>query len=198
MNEAELGRIMSAVAHDLRTPLTVIAGFARTLERGGRLDEQQARFLGLIFDAAADMDRMIENVSTIGHVVSGRWVPSPAPVTTASLAAAAHEVVRQRPDRPVVLRPGADGDLATDLERAPRAIAQLAEAALRMEPQTPAAFIEPTVDGVRVGPIGPVLMPFVADPGRDVPIEAARIVLAALGAAIVADGNAVVVRFAAT
>ena len=53
-------------------------------------------------------------------------------------------------------------------------------------------------DGVRIAPFGAALLPFVVAPGRDVPIEAARLVLERLGAAITADGDdAVVVRFGA-
>ena len=39
----------------------------KTIERHSELDERAARFLTLIQAAAVDMDRMIENVSTIGR-----------------------------------------------------------------------------------------------------------------------------------
>ena len=198
MSEPDLPRLMSAVAHDLRTPLTVIAGFAKTLERGGGLDDRQQRFLGLIYGAAEDMDRMIENVSTIAHVLSGRWVPTIEAVSSVELAEAAIAIVRPVGERQVALRPSIGSPVLADRERSPAALARLAEAVLRLEPATAAAWIATTPDGVRIGPIGADLMPVIVEPGRDVSLETARIVLHAVGGSIVADGDAVAVRFPAT
>ena len=79
---------------------------------------------------------MIENVSTIGHVAEGRLSVERGDVPTrCAIAAAAVEAragARRRPR--VVLRPGVSAPVATDLERAARAVALVAEAALRLEP----------------------------------------------------------------
>src|SRR5262249_24676673 len=95
---SQLGRLMSAVAHDLRTPLATIYRFPKTIERGGGLDDRQERFLALILAAAADMDRMIENVSTVGHIAEGRLSVEKASVESVAVAAAAVEAVPQRSD----------------------------------------------------------------------------------------------------
>jgi signal transduction histidine kinase len=53
------------LVHDLRTPLTVVEGFARLLERGeGRLSqEDRAEFLFRIREAAEQMGQILDGVS---------------------------------------------------------------------------------------------------------------------------------------
>jgi K+-sensing histidine kinase KdpD len=60
MNEEELRKLV----HDLRTPLTVVEGFARMLQRGeGRLsDEDRAEFLARILEAAGQMSDILDGV----------------------------------------------------------------------------------------------------------------------------------------
>jgi signal transduction histidine kinase len=191
-----LGRLMSAIAHDLRTPLATIYGFAKTIERGGGLDERQERFLGLIIAAAADMDRMIENVSTVGHIAEERMSIDRAAVSTEALAAGALEAVPERPDgRRVVLRPGTGALVETDADRAARAIALVVEAALRLEPSRAEAYLQPDGATIRSGPFSETLLPGLEARGRDVPVETARIVLAYLGATLVTEGEELVARF---
>jgi signal transduction histidine kinase len=191
-----LGGLMSAIAHDLRTPLATIYGFAKTIERGGGLDERQQRFLGLIIAAAADMDRMIENVSTIGHIAEQRISLDLAPVGTDALAAAAQQAVPERADgRRVVVRTGTPATVETDADRAARAVALVAEAALRLEPSRQEAYVQADGPAIRTGPFSAQLLPGLEAHGRDVPVETARIVLAHLGATLVTEGEELVVRF---
>ncbi len=60
MNDDELRKLV----HDLRTPLTVVEGFARMLERGeGRLSaEERAEFLSRIIEAAKQMNEILDDV----------------------------------------------------------------------------------------------------------------------------------------
>jgi K+-sensing histidine kinase KdpD len=62
MSDAELRKLI----HDLRTPLTVVDGFARMLERGeGRLSaEDRAEFVFRIREAAEQMSQILDGV---GH-----------------------------------------------------------------------------------------------------------------------------------
>jgi signal transduction histidine kinase len=191
----QLGRLMSAVAHDLRTPLATIYGFAKTIERGGGLDERQERFLGLILAAAADMDRMIENVSTVGHIAEGRLSLDRASVESMAVAAAAVEAVPERHDgRKVVLRPGVSAPVDTDIERAARAIALVAEAALRLEPGRAEAYCRADGNAIRCGPFSEALLPGLEAHGRDVPVETARMLLQHLGATLTTEGDELVAR----
>jgi K+-sensing histidine kinase KdpD len=60
LNEQELRKLV----HDLRTPLTVVEGFARMLERGeGRISpEDRAEFLARIVEAAGQMAEILDGV----------------------------------------------------------------------------------------------------------------------------------------
>lgn len=60
MEDDELRKLV----HDLRTPLTVVEGFARMLERGeGRLSaEDKAEFLGRILEASKQMSEILDDV----------------------------------------------------------------------------------------------------------------------------------------
>jgi two-component system sensor histidine kinase KdpD len=198
VNEERIGYLLAGFAHDLRTPLATIFGFAKTIERQGALDDTQGRFLGLIMDAASDMDRMIENLSLVAHVLEGRWTPSLEPASTAALAAAALEAATVRADgRALEAAAGVDGTVSTDPARAPRVLAIVAEAALRLDPGRAVATVAPSADGVRVGPFEPHLVTVVTEPGRDIPVEVARIVLERLGVRLEPDGDHVAVRFPA-
>lgn len=61
MNDAERHKL----AHDLRTPLTVVVGFARMLERGeDRLTtEERAEFVRRILDAAGQMGEIVDGMT---------------------------------------------------------------------------------------------------------------------------------------
>ena len=61
MTDEELHKL----AHDLRTPLTVVEGFARMLERGeGKLSrEDRAEFLARILEAARQMGDIIDGIT---------------------------------------------------------------------------------------------------------------------------------------
>ena len=60
MDDEELRKLV----HDLRTPLTVVEGFARMLERGeGRLSaEDREEFLSRIIEAARQMSEILDGV----------------------------------------------------------------------------------------------------------------------------------------
>ena len=61
MTDEELQKL----AHDLRTPLTVVEGFARMLQRGeGKLSEaDRAEFVHRILEAAGQMGEIIDGIS---------------------------------------------------------------------------------------------------------------------------------------
>ena len=60
MNEEELRKLV----HDLRTPLTVVEGFARMLQRGEErfTPEERAEFLERILEAAGQMSDILDGV----------------------------------------------------------------------------------------------------------------------------------------
>jgi light-regulated signal transduction histidine kinase (bacteriophytochrome) len=60
----ELEAFSYSVSHDLRAPLRHVTGFATLLERsaGGRLAEQETRYVRTIVDAASRMGRLIDDL----------------------------------------------------------------------------------------------------------------------------------------
>lgn len=65
--------LLSSVSHDLRTPLTVIAGSASTLLEGeGELDAQTEHELTqTIFEESQRLDRLVHNLLEMGRLQSG-------------------------------------------------------------------------------------------------------------------------------
>jgi K+-sensing histidine kinase KdpD len=192
----DLAALLSAVAHDFRTPLATIYGFAKTIERGGALGQRDARFLGLVMEAAQDLDRQLGHLSSIARVVDGRTKPVLADVPTQALVTAAVERAEPTSDgRGVQAADGAGGTVRTDIDLAASALALLAEAAVRLEPSTPAAELVPEPDGASVRPVSATLAPLLVAIGRDVPLAAAQFGLIGLRAGVKAGDGFVRVVF---
>jgi signal transduction histidine kinase len=183
--ETDVPALLSAVAHDLRTPLSTIYGFARTIERQAQLDARSSRFLTLILDAAADMERDLDHLAVIGRVLSGRFVARREPVSTGDVASEAMAALPPRPDaRAVALGERHDGGrvVETDRAAAARAVALLADAALRLDAELPAASVAALDGGVVIRPFSADVRPIVLEGGRDLPLATAHSLLRALGA----------------
>jgi signal transduction histidine kinase len=197
--EQHTGRVLSAVAHDLRTPLATIFGFAKTIERQSALDGRQARYLTLIQDAALDMERMISVVSLVGHTLEGRFAATAEPVSTETLVIEAHRKLPVRVDaRRVVIGDGDPGVVVCDAGRAVEAIALLADAPLRLNPSLATATLTARPDAVTIGPLSDELLAIITKPGRDLRVEAARLVLDRLGATLQAGPSELIVPLSAT
>lgn len=69
---AELDRYAGAVAHDLKAPLTVIGGMAKTLQMPGLRDEQRADLTGSITRSVDRMARMLDGLLLHARMVSTR------------------------------------------------------------------------------------------------------------------------------
>ena len=63
-DDADFARIVSLACHDLRTPLATVYGFARTLERGGELDERSLRFVTMISEASEQMTALLDELGS--------------------------------------------------------------------------------------------------------------------------------------
>jgi len=65
--------VLSAVSHDLRTPLTVVVGLADTLARGGTsLPAELVATAGDLREQAMRLSRMVENLLDMARLRSGR------------------------------------------------------------------------------------------------------------------------------
>lgn len=80
--------ILSAVSHDLRTPITSVLGYARTLQRLGHgVPEEQAReFLDAIVANARRLDRLVSDLLDLDRLTRGVLAPNRRPTDLRALA----------------------------------------------------------------------------------------------------------------
>jgi signal transduction histidine kinase len=86
--EAEL---LANVRHDLRTPLTVIGGFAQALEDGTAAGDDATRAARAIAQEAGRIERLVDGIGTIEEVRTGRLELRPEPLDAGALVAATIE-----------------------------------------------------------------------------------------------------------
>ncbi len=77
------------VSHELKTPLTVISGFAETLADHDPPVEQRRQFVGAIRANAQRMQRLVDDLLDLSRIESGGWQPQLAPVDIGALASEA-------------------------------------------------------------------------------------------------------------
>src|SRR5207342_3190099 len=99
-----------------------VNGFAKTLLRGGELDEQNARFLALIEAAAEQMNDLLDLLGVAARIEADAYEPSLREVDTLDLVAGEDERIAV----------GGRGEtIRTDEPAVRRSLAALASAALR-------------------------------------------------------------------
>ncbi len=76
------------VSHELKTPLTAIAGYAETLVTEAAPESHAAQFAATIVAHARRMQRLVEDLLDLSRIESGGWQPEP---TSIDVAAAARE-----------------------------------------------------------------------------------------------------------
>jgi signal transduction histidine kinase len=125
--DSSFPRLVSLAAHDLRTPLATIHGFAQTLIRMGDLGEPKQRYMEMIDAASRQLAELLDELGTAARIEGGRYEPSMQEVQTLELA---HSAAAQLgPDRVKVSGEGAE--VHVDPESTERGISALAQAALR-------------------------------------------------------------------
>ena len=125
-DEKRFVQAMSIACHDLRTPLAVVFGFARTLART-ELPPPTDRHVQMIVDASGQLEELIDEMSIVVGIHGGRFSPSLTEVDSLELArSAAAELEAGR------VEVGGSGQTVRVPERETRrAIRQLARAASR-------------------------------------------------------------------
>ncbi|MDQ3997750.1 MAG: ATP-binding protein, partial [Gemmatimonadota bacterium] len=68
------------VSHELKTPLTVVSGFAETLLHDDLSPEQRRHFAETIVANATRMQRIVDDLLDLSRIESGGWLPNPASV----------------------------------------------------------------------------------------------------------------------
>jgi signal transduction histidine kinase len=190
-NDTAFPRLVSLACHDLRTPLATVSGFAKTLARGGTLEEPAGRYVAMIETAAGQMAELLDELGIAARIEAGRYEPALREADTLELArAAAQELGEER-----VAVSGAGATVEVDLEPTRRAVAALAQSALRH-----GGFDEVTleVDGreLRVSPITDASRPVVlGEDLRDLGAAVAGIVIREQGGSLTVEDAALRVTF---
>jgi signal transduction histidine kinase len=183
-------QLVALACHDLRTPLATAAGFARTLERLDELGHPADRYVRMIGAATDQLADLLDLLSVLARIESGRYEPQLRAMSARTLA---DDAARQLDDRASVEGDGIE--VRADPEWAARSLGGLAEAARRH------GGLEHITLGVDGGVVS--IAPIVAEAGpiatgedpRDFAAAVGARVLAATGVEVELDGEALRVRF---
>src|SRR3989442_2067117 len=188
--DSSFPRLVSLAAHDLRTPLATVSGFAKTLIRTEELEDPASRYVEMIEAASAQMVELLDELGLAARIEAGRYQPNLREADTLELARVAAATLGE--DR---VRVGGDGAvIRVDLEATQRAITALAQCALR---HGGVELVDVTAAGseLTIAPITPASAPVVlGEDLRDLGAAVAGLVLRALGGTISLDGETLRVR----
>jgi signal transduction histidine kinase len=184
-DDSEFARLVSLACHDLRTPLATVHGFATTLERGGDLKPPADRYVEMINAASAQLAELLDELSLVARIESGRYDPTLHEAETLELAEAA--AARLGEDRVRVTGSGAK--LETDPVAVERGLAALFQSALR---HGGLDSVEVEVDGaeIRLSRVTPASAPVVlGEDLRDLGAAVAVRLVTRLGGSVSVDGE---------
>ena len=86
-------------SHELKTPLTVISGFAETLLDPELPPAQRRQFVGTIQSNVVRMQRIVDDLLDLARYESGSWVPNPVDLDLRAAAADALGLVHAEAER---------------------------------------------------------------------------------------------------
>lgn len=84
------------VSHELKTPLTVVGGFAETLGDDSLEVDMRRQFASAILTNTRRMQRIVDDLLDLSRIESGGWKPNPTTVDIESLAADVMSGMRAR------------------------------------------------------------------------------------------------------
>jgi signal transduction histidine kinase len=192
-SDTAFARLVSLAAHDLRTPLATIHGFAQTLVRMGDLGEPKHRYVEMIDAASRQLAELLDELGIAARIASERYEPHLQSIDTLELARGAAEELGE--DRVAVSGDGAE--VRADIEATQRGVSALAQAALR---HGGLEQVELRVDGqtLTISPVtassGPVLL---GEELRDLGAAVAVTVVRAIGGSVDLEGDTLSVRLPA-
>ena len=191
-NDTSFARLVSLACHDVRTPLATVSGFAKTLSRQVELPEPAPRYVEMIEAATAQIAELVDELGLAARIEAGRYEPTLLAGDTLALArAAARRLGEER-----VHVSGDGATLSTDLDAAERAVAALAQCALRHGGLDEVHVV--AGEELEIAPITPASAPVVlGEDLRDLGAAVAVRLVRALGGSVALDGDMLRVRLAA-
>ena len=136
--EAMRRDFVANVSHELKTPLTVVRGYAETLLGEEPAPEVRRSFLTSILVNAGRMQRLVDDLLDLSRIESGAWTPRPEPVALGPLAGQVWtEVARasNAEDRAFTLEIPADAaEVAADPQALRQVLSNVLENAARYTP----------------------------------------------------------------
>ena len=126
---SELARLLSLIAHELRTPLSVTSGYLKMLasERPGPLSDTQKHAVGGAGRSCDLLAAMAADISMLGRLERGEIAPQPAPIDIAQMIDELARGYVSNPDHPVTVEVAAD-DASSSTSTGPSAPALQADA----------------------------------------------------------------------
>jgi signal transduction histidine kinase len=188
--DSSFPKLVSLAAHDLRTPLATVSGFAKTLIRRESLEDPASRYVQMIESAAGQMVELLDELGLAARIEDERYEPNLQEVNTLDLArGAAAELGEDR------VRVGGDGAaVRVDVEATQRAVTALAQCALR---HGGVELVDVNAAGpeLTIAPITPASAPVVLGEAlRDLGAAVAVRLVRALGGSVELDGETLHVR----
>ena len=188
--DSSFARLVSLAAHDLRTPLATIHGFAQTLVRMDDLGQPKQKYVEMIDTASRQLAELLDELGTAARIESGRYEPSLQALDTLELAHdAADRLGAER-----VRVSGFGTEVHVDPEPVARGLAALAQAALR---HAGLEQVELRVDGqvLSLSPVTASSAPVVlGEELRDLGAAVAIRVVRALGGSVELDGDTLTIK----
>ncbi len=84
------------VSHELKTPLTVIGGFAETMVDDSLSADERRRFAEVIASNTRRMHRLVDDLLDLSRIESGGWRPAPSPADLRSVVSDVFATARAR------------------------------------------------------------------------------------------------------
>ncbi|MGH3006815.1 MAG: sensor histidine kinase [Gaiellaceae bacterium] len=184
--------LVSIACHDLRTPLATVYGFSRTLGRL-ELEDPASRYVEMIDAASDQLGELLDQLSLVARIESGRYEPSLAEVDSLELArAAATELGEER-----VLVSGDGAGVRVEVDATRRALAQLARAAARHGGHDSVTLVVRGPE-LELTPLSRAAAPvLLGEEVRELGAAAAGVLIRALGGSLAADGERLLIRLPA-
>jgi PAS domain S-box-containing protein len=142
---------LAALAHELKTPIAIVKGYAQLLARTATLSSVERASLDTIGRATDRMDLLVQQLVDVSNVILGRLALTREPVDLTALVRTVVERLARAERRHVtVVVRGHEGlPVLADVPRIEQAVRQLLDNAIRFSPEGNEVRVELTREGDR-------------------------------------------------